>query len=344
MGLFIRFFKRLKGLTSSRGYGRAGLFLIALLLLGALVMHLLERDVNPNFATYGNSLWWAVTTITTVGYGDEYPVTGAGRLLASLVMFGGIGSFGFLAGTLLEELLKRRQGLMKVNLKDHFVICSYNFKAEKVVREISKELANSKVVIVADTEENPLSGLEGVYFVRGDSTKEAVLEMANVSKAKTVIVLADNTKDDQLADAHSVLTTLAVRDLNPSCKVVAESLNPENTHHLEHAGADEIVSIGDFTAKLISRSSLHVGITHLISELMMNNEGNELYSMKAPSHMTGVRFGEAFLEMKRMGTILIGIYSGGRIVINPPSDQVLKLGEYLVYIAERPVLLGGSNQ
>ena len=202
-------------MAGGHGYGRAGLFLVILLLLGALVMHLLERGVNQNFATYGNSLWWAVTTITTVGYGDEYPVTGAGRIVAALVMFGGIGSFGFLAGTALEDLLKRRQGLMKVSFKDHYVICSYNFKAEKIVREIMKELDDCKIVMVADSEQNPLSGFEGVYFVRGDSTKEAVLEMANVGKAKTVIVLADHTKDDQLADAHAVLTTLSVRELNP---------------------------------------------------------------------------------------------------------------------------------
>jgi len=57
-----------------------------------------HQDPNANIKTSGDALWWSVTTITTVGYGDRFPVTTQGRLVATLLMFSGIGMFGVLSG------------------------------------------------------------------------------------------------------------------------------------------------------------------------------------------------------------------------------------------------------
>jgi voltage-gated potassium channel len=57
-----------------------------------------QQDPNANIKTSGDALWWSVTTITTVGYGDKYPVTTEGRMVAALLMFSGIGMFGVLSG------------------------------------------------------------------------------------------------------------------------------------------------------------------------------------------------------------------------------------------------------
>jgi voltage-gated potassium channel len=70
---------------------------------GALALHALEPETVP---TLGDALWWALVTVSTVGYGDISPVTDAGRVLASLLIVSGIGSFGYVAGImsgLLEE-------------------------------------------------------------------------------------------------------------------------------------------------------------------------------------------------------------------------------------------------
>jgi len=57
-----------------------------------------QQDPNANIKSSGDALWWSVTTITTVGYGDRYPVTTQGRVVAALLMFSGIGLFGVLSG------------------------------------------------------------------------------------------------------------------------------------------------------------------------------------------------------------------------------------------------------
>jgi voltage-gated potassium channel len=76
------------------------LFLLVLF-LGSVAVYVLERDTQP--ATFGNipsALWWAVTTLTTTGYGDVVPITPFGRLVAAMVMISGLGVFGLWTGIL----------------------------------------------------------------------------------------------------------------------------------------------------------------------------------------------------------------------------------------------------
>jgi voltage-gated potassium channel len=57
-----------------------------------------QSDPDANIKTAGDAIWWSVSTITTVGYGDVYPVTAEGRILAMVLMVSGIGLFGILSG------------------------------------------------------------------------------------------------------------------------------------------------------------------------------------------------------------------------------------------------------
>jgi voltage-gated potassium channel len=71
------------------------------LVMAAVAMHLVEREAQPAaFGTLANSLYWAVTTLTTTGYGDLVPVTPVGRLIAGFVMISGLAVFGLWTGIL----------------------------------------------------------------------------------------------------------------------------------------------------------------------------------------------------------------------------------------------------
>jgi len=80
--------------------GVAVLFLMILFVSSAL-MHLIERDGQPlAFGSLPAALWWAVVTLTTTGYGDAVPNTALGHFLGSMVMVGGIATFGLWTGIL----------------------------------------------------------------------------------------------------------------------------------------------------------------------------------------------------------------------------------------------------
>lgn len=83
---------------------------VGLVLLSATVVLVAEQGENPAIQDFPDALWWALVTISTVGYGDTVPATAAGRVTAVVVMLGGIAFFGALAGNLASLLFSRSDG------------------------------------------------------------------------------------------------------------------------------------------------------------------------------------------------------------------------------------------
>jgi len=67
---------------------------ILLVIFSAIAILQVEKDPNSNIKTAEDAIWWAYVTITTVGYGDKFPVTTEGRIIASILMTAGVGLFG----------------------------------------------------------------------------------------------------------------------------------------------------------------------------------------------------------------------------------------------------------
>ncbi len=78
-------------------------------LIAGLLMTAIDRH---NFPTLGSGLWWAVQTVTTVGYGDVVPVTVAGRVLGAIVMLLGIGFVTVITASITSSFIARSRGEM----------------------------------------------------------------------------------------------------------------------------------------------------------------------------------------------------------------------------------------
>ena len=91
-------------------------FVIAFVLIFTIALFVLKAEQgNPaaNITTYTNAVWWAFVTITTVGYGDYYPVTTVGRFLAIILMFAGLGIIGVLSSYLASTFISLQKGREK---------------------------------------------------------------------------------------------------------------------------------------------------------------------------------------------------------------------------------------
>ena len=76
---------------------------------GAVLEYAVEHNApGANITTVGLAFWWAIVTTTTVGYGDTYPVTQAGRVIASVIMLVGIGLIGTVSATVAAWFVKHR--------------------------------------------------------------------------------------------------------------------------------------------------------------------------------------------------------------------------------------------
>ena len=81
-----------------------------LLILSSTLMYYVENEAQPDkFENIGQSLWWSVATLTTVGYGDIYPITGLGKILSSIIAIIGIGFIALPTGIISSAFINKIQ-------------------------------------------------------------------------------------------------------------------------------------------------------------------------------------------------------------------------------------------
>jgi len=118
----VRVLERSAGNTlAGRAAVYVGSIVAAAVGLGALAVLDAEHGAaDANITSFGDALWWASTTVTTVGYGDHFPVTTEGRLVAVVLMFVGIGLVGAATATAAAWLVRRTEADERAPRSDEF--------------------------------------------------------------------------------------------------------------------------------------------------------------------------------------------------------------------------------
>ena len=104
-----------------------------LVIISATIVTTLERTSNPELGSFPDALWWAIVTITTVGYGNQEPVTFFGRIVAVLLMITGVGFFGSIAANLAAFFVRKDEDAKIDKLQKD--INSINKKLDKLVKK-----------------------------------------------------------------------------------------------------------------------------------------------------------------------------------------------------------------
>jgi voltage-gated potassium channel len=130
IGRVLRILRVLRGLRATRllanmvlrrradNVGLAAVLIVLLLVVfcSVAVLHV-ESSPDSNIKTAEDAIWWSLATITTVGYGDRYPVTSEGRLIGAILMCTGVGLFGTMSGLLAAWFLAPQESSRELNLQ-----------------------------------------------------------------------------------------------------------------------------------------------------------------------------------------------------------------------------------
>ena len=95
-----------------------GLMTVILMTVSSIAVLDFEREVNGNIQSAEDALWWSFATITTVGYGDRYPVSTGGRVVAAVLMVAGVGLFGTVSGLFASVFMHPGQESEEVSLSE----------------------------------------------------------------------------------------------------------------------------------------------------------------------------------------------------------------------------------
>ena len=294
--------------------------IFAVAFVAAAAVTMVEGHVDSAFRDLGSGLWWALVTMTTVGYGDMVPGTLAGRLLATIVMLSGVALVSVftaaLSSRVITNRLKEGRGLSKVHVKNHIAILGWNASVEDIIRAVRDDaiLENRSLVLINQLKPEVIEPILHKYqdllirFVYGDPTSEDALERANVRQAYAAIIVADESNPGTpKSDERTILTTLSVKALEPKVKVVAHIMDAANEAHLRRANADRIVIDNRYSGPLLGAHATRPGIPETF-DMLLNVDGDiRLGRRKIPHGYVGRTFADLADHFKREeDAILLG--------------------------------------
>lgn len=128
----LRAFRSAKNLSQymfhSKAYGAfttVSVIAVVMVLFSSIAILEVEHDPNSNIKTAEDAIWWAWVTVTTVGYGDKYPVTTEGRIIASVLMGVGVGLIGTFTGLMASWFLSEKKKEKKEAEIENKVVDTY---------------------------------------------------------------------------------------------------------------------------------------------------------------------------------------------------------------------------
>jgi voltage-gated potassium channel len=282
-----------------------------------------------------DGLWWVMTTITTVGYGDLSPASVGGRIFAMFLYIFGIGLIGILIGKVFDlfSIIKKRreEGKVKYSGKNHVIIFGWSKKAQIAIAEILESDEETEIVLVDELEKAPL--LENrIIYVRGDAAEEHTLEQANVLAAKAVLIFADDTiPNPSLTDGKSLLIATTIERMAPKVHSTVEIMKEEHLKNFNHVKVDEFILSNETISRLAVRSAFSRGVTNIFTQLLSRQHGDDLHEIKKRPHWNTYR--DAFNELLNEGATLIS--DGNKMNINKQLDEVIPEQNRLYVICDQ---------
>ncbi|MDE1823984.1 MAG: NAD-binding protein [Candidatus Micrarchaeota archaeon] len=197
-----------------------------------------HNGFNQPIGNLLNSLYFTVITISTLGYGDIYPVSGEAKVFVIVLIITGVTTFlstiVLLAGDILNERIEALTGRMsafdKRMLNKHIVLVGSNTINLALVERL-REIGAKFIVVSSDKTIVDRLRESGVKAFVADSTSESDMRVFNLHKADGVII-------DNRDSSKTVYTVMVVRELARGVRMVVIAPNKETERHLKNlAGA-----------------------------------------------------------------------------------------------------------
>lgn len=211
--------------------------LLAVLAYGVFGSYVLGNGFRPEIHDFNTATYFAITTLSTVGFGDILPVSPEARWFVVSLLVVGLSVFvstiassvGPRISAELSRLLNPKERIMEP--KDHVILVGDG----SIARNTASELKQRGVMFVQVVSSRPATESSGDQIIVGDATNESVLRQAGIQHARMVIAARED-------DGENAFIALSAKDLNPKVRVMAVASSPLSIRRLKLARADLVFS------------------------------------------------------------------------------------------------------
>jgi voltage-gated potassium channel len=281
-----------------------------------------------------DAFYMTLITMSTVGYAEVHPLSHAGRIFNSFLIFFGVTTIFIAIGAMTQTIIelelgdiisKRRNKRMIDKLKDHYIICGFG----RVGRGAANELLHAGVpFVVVDTDpdrvERAMSA--GMLAVAADATRDETLREVGVDRARGLVAAL-------ATDADNLFVLLSAKGLNSRLYVAARAAEEGAEAKMRRAGADAVFAPYAITGHRLAQSLLRPHVVQFL-DFTTKDVGEDIAIEQVRVAESSEMVSRTIKEMqlrKEVGVIVMAIRKAdGQMMFNPPADTAVQGGDFLI--------------
>jgi voltage-gated potassium channel len=285
--------------------------------------------------TFQEALYMSVITVSTVGYTEVQPLTGAGRLFASgyimVSMLVTTYAMTIVARTIFHGELMRARGAIRMKkkidgMKGHIIMCGFETELPHFMLQELLDFQESVVVVAEDPYHRHELEERGVPFILGSAHKDGILEAAGVKRAKALLALMSS-------EAENVFVTLSARSLNETLIIMTATELPGGEKKLHRAGANHVVSPHKVSSTRMIQTLLNPYVNDFL-EIASDDSGERLIIEQLVIKKGAPLTQDTLLNLavrQKTGVTIAGYRDAeGKVFFDLNADTVIPVGATLI--------------
>ncbi len=302
-----------------------------------------HNNENGSIKTLFDAFWYSVVTLTTVGYGDYFPVSTAGRVVGLILVLFSLGLFGYIIGNLTNNLReymeKKKLGQYGTKMENHVIIVGWNNFGKLIADQVVQ--AKQDITVITDEKDDidliHANYDDKVFALFSDLNAFENFEKVNIEKSSSVFI---NIPDD----TQALVYLLNIKKKYPSINTVVSLSNSELKDTFYSAGACYVISEKELSSRLIASYIFEPDVAYYTEDLLatsISQDATDILELKVNRNNVycGRDYVDVFVDLKKTyNSVLIGIGRKAearfKLIKNPNAGETIKHGDYLIVISD----------
>jgi len=309
--------------------------LVFIVFTSGIAIYILEAEKNPNIETLFDGIYWAIVTISTVGYGDIAPVTDIGRAISILIIISGIAMISFVTSVIVSAFSERLTELKEYRIieqmnksKSFMIICGYGQMTKMFFRQ-NRKMLEHYVIMDRDIARVNAAKKDGYIAIHEDASSHKTLSRFDTKFCDITILCLTSS------DVENIYITLNAKSISRKIKVIARVNDPDTIDKFKYAGADEVL-LPNLTANTmiysaITQPTMYKAIHAILTGKSIANI-DEIHV-----HDSHAMVGKKILELdfKANKLLFIGIQRGKDFLFNPSQEMSIESYDILLVMGRK---------
>ncbi len=317
--------------------------LLFVIICNVLLLHFEASHPDSSIKTPGESIWYMIVTLTTVGYGDYFPVTAGGRAIGYIFVFSSLGILGFLFSTISNKIYKmleeKKLGYHGTDFNDHILFVGWGDFSRLVADEVYH--SHKKLAIITNKKEDidliyAKYSKDQVFVLFNEFNNFENLKKVNANEAATLFISFDD-------DTESLLYVINFKKLYPKPEIVVSLQKLQLKETFKAAGVTYVITKNEIASKLVASYIFEPDVADMNLDLISSSRKEDDFDIQEYLVLNSNPFANkdcefVFHELKSShDAVLLGLSKmkdNKRVLIkNPPSGISVEPGDYLILMS-----------